>query len=279
VAQRSSPTVRRRELGALLRGYREAKGLTAAQAAEAIEANPSMISRLENAQRWPVIVYVRELCRLYDLDEPTTERLVRMARESRQEGWWQRYDLESSTATYLSLEAAATQIREFETYVFPGLLQTREYAAAVVQPARAYLRDEQITQTIDSRIARQQILAGDGAVQFHAIIAETALNQQVGGAEIMSAQIHNVLVAGERPNVTVQILEFSVGAHSGMDGPFTVMSFAEEHMGPVVYAEGPLGQIFQDNAAEVTRRLEVFTALSELAASPAVSESLLRARL
>ncbi|WP_412748540.1 helix-turn-helix domain-containing protein [Krasilnikovia sp. M28-CT-15] len=277
--QRSSPTVRRRELGALLRGYREARRLTALQAAEAIEVSPSMISRLENAQRQPVIIYVRELCRLYELDEPTTERLVRMARESREEGWWQRYDLESPTATYLSLEAAATQIRAFENYAFPGLLQTREYAEVVVQTLRGYLPDEQITQTIDSRVARQKILAGDGAVQFHAIVGETALNQQVGGAEVMAAQIRNVLVACERPNVTVQILEFSVGAHPAMDGPFTVMSFAEEHMGPVVYAEGPLGQIFQDSAAEVDRRLEVFTALSELAASPDVSQSLLRARL
>jgi hypothetical protein len=110
---------------------------------------------------------------------------VRIARESREEGWWQEYDLESPTATYLSLETAATRIRGFENYVVPGLLQTADYASAILEPLRSYLRKEKIAQTVDSRVARQQILTGDNAVQFHVIIDEAVLDHRVGGENVI----------------------------------------------------------------------------------------------
>jgi transcriptional regulator with XRE-family HTH domain len=279
VGRRTSPTVRGRELGNLLRGYREAKGLTAVEVAAALEISPSQISRLETAQRQPVILYVRALCKFYELDDQVTARLVRIARESREEGWWQEYDLESPTATYLSLETAATSIRGFENYVVPGLLQTADYASAILEPLRSYLRKEKIAQTVDSRVARQQILTGDNAVQFHVIIDEAVLDHRVGGENVMVAQLETISRCSQLPNVTVQLLPRSVGAHPGMDGPFTVLSFAEEHMDSVVYTEGPLGQIFQDSSDEVSRRLSVFSTLSTLAANPELSYSMLQKRI
>jgi len=279
MAQRSSPTVRRRELGNLLRGYREAKGLTAAEVASALEVSPSQISRLETAQRQPVIMYVRELCKFYGLDDQATARLLRMARESREEGWGQRYDLESPTATYLSLEAAAANIRDFENYVVPGLLQTRNYAAAVLEPLRSYLGKERVTQTVDSRVARQQILSGDNAVRFHAVVDEGVLYRQIGGAEVMRTQICRLIEVCHLPNVTIQILPFSIGAHPGLDGPFTVLSFTDVEMSAITYTEGQLGQIFQDSADEVSHKVGIFGTLSNLAANPELSYSILESRI
>lgn len=279
MARRSSPTVRNRELGALLKGYREARNLTAAQVAKESGLSAAVISRLENASRTSPrsgVPNVRALCNYYGLDPRTTERLVRLAREGSQPGWWQRYELESPTATYLDLETAALTIEEFELSIAPGLLQTYDYAKEVIAPSRPKFSADQLTETVESRIQRQRILTGENSLIFDAVMDETILHRVIGNQRILREQlVHIRRLAAELPNVTVRILPFSAGVNPGLDGSFSILSFAEDLLPPVVYTEGQLGQLFEDDAREVARVRQTFTDLTSAALDPEESLKLI----
>lgn len=276
--------MRNRELGALLKGYREARNLTAAQVAKDVGLSPAAISRLETASRTSPRSgppHVRALCSYYGLNAQTTERLVQLAKEGSQPGWWQRYNLESPTATYLDLESAAVSIENFEASVVPGLLQTKTYAKDVIQPTRSHFSADQLAETVESRLQRQQILTAENPLLFHAVIDEAVLFRIIGNRDIMREQLHHILqLASGLPNVTVQILPFSAGANPGLDGTFSVLSFAEVDLLPaVIYTEGQLGQIFEDDPDEVKRVRHAFSALVGLALDPERSLSLIDERI
>lgn len=283
MARRSSPTLRNRELGALLKGYREAKNLTAVQVAKDVGLSTAAISRLEKASRTSPrsgAPNVRALCSYYQLDARTTERLVQLAKEGSQPGWWQRYDLESPTATYLDLETAAVSIDNYESSVAPGLLQTYNYAREVIAPIRLHFSAEQLAETVESRIQRQRILTGETPLQFHAVLDETVLHRAVGNDEILQEQlIHIRQLATDLSSVTVQILPFAVGVNPGLDGPFAILSFGEDVLPPVIYTEGQLGQLFEDDPDEVVRVKRAFTDLVDLALNPKQSLSLIDERI
>ncbi|MDR6318060.1 helix-turn-helix domain-containing protein [Actinoplanes couchii] len=274
--------MRNRELGALLKGFREAKGLTAAQVAKDVGLSPAVISRLETASRTSPrsgAANVRALCSFYGLDAPTTERLVQLAREGSQPGWWQRFDLEEPTATYLDLETAALSIDTFESWIAPGLLQTREYASEVIQLLRSHLSAEQLTETLESRIQRGRILTGENPLIFHPVIDESVLHRSVGTRRILRDQLIHLRKAAALPNVTVQVLPFSAGINDGTNGPFSIMNFAEELMPPVVHSEGQLGQLFEDDPRVVGRVRQAFTALTAAALTPEESLNLIDERI
>lgn len=283
MTRRSSPTVRNRELGALLRRYREDRNLTAVQVARDVGLSPAAISRLETAARSSPrsgAPNVRALCSYYGLDDRTTERLVQLAKEGSQPGWWQRYDLESPTATYLDLETAAVSIDNFEMAVAPGLLQTHDYAREVIAPLRRHFTADQLAETVESRIQRQRILTGENPPRFHAIIDETIVHRIVGGSAVLREQmLHIRQLATELPHVSVQILPFSAGVNPGLDGPFSVLDFAEDLLPPVIYTEGQLGQIFEDEPAEVTRIRRAFDALAGIALDPESSLRMIDERI
>jgi transcriptional regulator with XRE-family HTH domain len=270
-------------LGLLLKGYREERNLTAAQVAKDVGLAAAVISRLENATRASPRSgppHVRALCSYYGLDSHTTERLVQMAKEGAQPGWWQRYDLESPTATYLDLESAALSIDNFEISVVPGLLQTKEYAKEVIAPMRAHFPADQLRWRVESRMQRQLVLTGESPLLFHSVFDEGVLHRVVGGRDVTREQLHHIrTVATRLPNVTVQILPFSAGATPALDGAFAVLDFAEDLLPTVVYAEGQLGQIFEDIPGEVNRIKAIFANLVGLAADPDQSLKMIDARI
>lgn len=272
MVRRNSPTVRNRELGALLKGYREARNLSATQVASDLLISPATISRLETASRasprsGPLLV--RALCGYYALDPETTARLVQMAKEGSQPGWWQRYNLEPATATYLDLESAAASIENFETTFVPGLLQTMDYAKEVIQSMRPNFSADQLDRTVESRLARQQILTGDNPLSYHAVVDEAIFHRVVGNREVMRNQLQEIRrIASELHHVTIQVLPFSAGVSPGVDGPFAVLSFPEVVLPPVVYAEGQLGQVFNHDPDVAERARLVFSGLSSRALDP-----------
>ncbi|WP_305789763.1 helix-turn-helix domain-containing protein [Symbioplanes lichenis] len=268
----SSPTARRSELGALLKRYREERGLTATEVAADVGVDVSTISRLENAQRSPKELLVRALSNRYGLDAATTEDLVRMTREGRRRGWWERYDLETSTATLVGLESAATEIAGFETTVIPGLLQTEAYAKEVIRPVRLDFSADRLAQAVESRMGRQQILSGDSALHLHIVIDEAVLHRVVGDHDVMRDQLAHLGAMAGRPNIRVQVLPFTAGASPGLDGSFSLLSFVGGgSLPPVVYTEGQLGQLFERRPEEVARCRQAFVLLTELALDPAQS--------
>jgi transcriptional regulator with XRE-family HTH domain len=269
-----SPTVRRRELGALLRAMRTEAGMTVEQVAEALLVSPSKVSRLETGQRGVSARDIRDLSDLYGVTDPALrEHLAQLAREGRGQAWWQPFDL--PYATYVGLEAEATSISDFEPGVFPGLLQLPVYARAVHEASVPSTNPSVIDQRLAARRTRQQILTrGEDAPQLWAIMDEAVLHREVGGAAVMSAQLGHVIEVSAQPNITVQILPFDAGAHPALDSTFILLGFADP-VPAVVYVEGLVGQVYLERPQDVDRYKQVFDRLRALSLSPEESIGLM----
>jgi transcriptional regulator with XRE-family HTH domain len=277
-----SPTVRRRELGALLRRLREDKNFSVKQVTEHLLCSPSKVSRIETGQRGATLRDVRDLCDLYDVtDAVERDRLMTLAREGKQQGWWQSYDLPYST--YVGLEAEAASIRDFDSAVIPGLLQTAEYARALhyeplPHPSAGDLTVDDVDQRVEERLRRQKLLfrTEPAPLELWAILDEAVLRRAIGGPSAMRAQLRQVVHMTELPNVTVQIISFSAGAHPALDSTFNILEFGGT-LNEVVYVEGLAGWIFLEKPDDINRYRQVFERLVELALTPVQSIDLIAA--
>jgi transcriptional regulator with XRE-family HTH domain len=263
----SSPTVRRRELGALLRGLRADAGLTVEQVAESLLCSPSKISRLETGQRGASPRDIRDLCDLYRVtDRGQRDHLAELASEGRAQAWWQPFDL--PYATYVGLEAEAASIRNFAPGVFHGLLQTADYTRAVHEGGMPQLAPAVIEQRIVVLRGRQAILTREDPPppQLWAIVDEAVLHRPVGGPAVMAAQLDHVMATCDLPNVTVQVIAYEAGAHPALNSTFTLLEFTGPAPG-VVHVEGLVGQLYFERPPDVQRYQEVFDRLSGFALS------------
>ena len=265
--RRGGPTVRRRRLGAELRRYREAAGLTIDVVAERMDCSASKISRLETGQTGASPRDVRDMLVLYDVGRPELEDLMDVARETRQRGWWRPYG-SILTGAYVAFEAAASTIRSYEAQCIPGLLQTEEYARCQLTAARQDLPAGELANRIRVRLDRQSLLTQDDPVHFWCVVDEAALVRPVGGPDVMRAQLEHLLAAAEMPHVKLQVLPFDVGAHAGMDGSFLLLHFPDEQDPDTVYVVMATGGVFQEKADELRRYETVFSSLQEVALPP-----------
>ena len=269
-----SPTLRRRELGALLRSRRLELGLTVEQVAERLMISPSKVSRMETGQRGATQRDVRDLCTLYGItDEAERDRLMTLAREGKQQGWWQPYAL--PYATFIGLEQAATSIKIYHSAVVPGVLQTADYTRAVHRAAIPRLADEVIEERVEERSTRQQLLTGEHSPLVDVMLDEAVLHRPVGGRSVMRDQLDQIISASDYPNVAVQILPYDIGAHPALESDFTILGF-ESKARSIVYVEGLVGQIYVERQQEVERYQEVFERLHGIALGPKDSNTLLR---
>jgi transcriptional regulator with XRE-family HTH domain len=261
-----SPTVRRRELGALLRKLRTEKGLTVEQAAEQLMFSMSKLSRMETGHGVATPRDIRDICSLYEVtDKAERERMLRLAAEGKQAGWWQSYDLPYST--YVGLEAEATAISDFQSSVVPGLLQTADYARAGHEGAMPRLSSEEIERRIEAKLTRQALLGQDDPPDFSAVLDEAVLHRMVGGPAVMSAQLGRLIEATNRPKVTIQVIPFTLGAHPGVESNFNILEMPSPTPG-VVFVEGLVGSIYLERSEELTRYRQIFERLQAIALSP-----------
>ena len=277
-----SPTVRRRELGALLRRLRKEKDLAVDQVTAYLECSASKISRIETGQRGATPRDVRDLCDLYGVtDQAERERLVGLAREGKQQGWWQSYDLPFATPMYVGLEAEAVRIKDYDSAVIPGLLQSADYLRALhddplPEPTDRELTPELVERRVEARLIRQQLLTRrhPPPLEFSAIMDEAALHRLIGGPAVMGAQLKRVVEAMQLPNVTVQVIPYSIGPHPALNSTFNILEFsgAAPHL---VYSEGLAGFIFMEREEDVERYNDVFRHLSDIALTPDQSADLM----
>jgi transcriptional regulator with XRE-family HTH domain len=262
-----SPTLRRRELGALLRALRTEQGLTVEQVAEHLLCSPSKVSRMETGHRTATPRDVRDLCALYGVSDPgERDRMMQLARESRLQGWWQSYDLQYST--YVGLEAEAISIHCFQSAVIPGLLQTPDYARAGHDVAIPRFPDAQIDHAIEAKLTRQRILTKENPPDFAAVIDESALRRVTGSSLIMAEQLDKLLQSTELPNVTLQVLPFDAGTHPALESNFNIV----ELPGPtadVVFVEGLSGSTYLERDVDLDLYRKVMARLQSLALSSA----------
>jgi transcriptional regulator with XRE-family HTH domain len=264
-----SPTVRRRELGALLRRLRAERGLTVEQAAEHLLFSASKLSRIETGSRAATLRDVRDMCDLYEVSDPAErERMSRLATEGKQRGWWQSYDLDYF-ATYVDLEQTATSLSYYHTTVVPGLLQTVDYAMSMFAGSSLPMEytPERRDQLIDVRLRRQQVLVRDAPPLLTVVLDEAVLHREVGGPKVMAAQLRRLAEASAMPNVTLRVIAFGAGAHPAMDNLFTIIEFGDS-MPSVVYVEGLMGWLYLEREHEVARYKRVFEHLNSIALTP-----------
>ncbi|HEY0934637.1 MAG TPA: helix-turn-helix transcriptional regulator, partial [Trebonia sp.] len=233
----SSPTARRRELGAALRALRNVRGLTVEQAAGELLCSPSKVSRIETGQRGATPRDIRDLCDLYGVIEAAErERLMTLAREGKQQGWWQSFELPHST--FVGLEQAAVSMKIFYSAVVPGLLQTPGYTRALHQAVVPLLEPEIIEQRLEERLIRQQlVLDRADPPQIEIVMDEAVLHRPVGGAAVTSEQLGRIAETAGRKEVTVQILPFEIGAHPALESNFIILEFGGQ-VASMVYVEG-----------------------------------------
>ncbi len=259
-----SPIVRRRELAGRLRSMRQAAGLSIEDVATRLMVSAAKVSRMETGARGVSARDVRDLCGIYGVGDEERERLLTLLRESKQPSWWQQYDLDYTT--YIGLETAATSIVDYESSFVPGLLQTEDYARAVVEAILYDAPSDLIRQRVEARMRRQELLTGDSPPKLWAIIDEAALHRSVGGPDVMRAQLEALADRAALPNVTLQVIPLEVGAHPGMDSTFVLLSL--EDVSDVCYVEGLVGNLYLESPADLARYRRAVDQLRAVALSP-----------
>jgi transcriptional regulator with XRE-family HTH domain len=269
-----SPTVRRRELGALLRKLRTEKGLTVEQAADRLMISMSKLSRMETGHGVAGARDIRDLCALYGVtDQAERDHMMKLAAEGRRQAWWQSYDL--GYATYVGLEAEAVTISAFQSSVVHGLLHTADYARAGHRGAMPLLSPDQIELQIEAKLTRQRILTRDEPARFSVVLDEAALHRLVGGRQVMAAQLAKILEVAALPNVTVQVLPYDVGAHPATESNFTILELPGPTPG-VVFVEGLIGSTYLERDDDLIRYQMIFRELESIALSPQGSRDFIR---
>ena len=264
-----SPTVRRRRLALELRRLREAARLTCDEVAEHLECSASKISRVETGRVSVSPRDVRDMLVLYGVPEDQRASLVQLARDSRQKDWWHAYSdtIAPQFAAYLGLESAAAEIRTYEVSLIPGLLQTEDYARAVIGAGMISGQHEDVSRGVALRMARQPALSRDDPPKLWAVLDEAALRRQVGGSGLMRIQLEYLREMARLPNVAIQVIPFGGGAHPAMGRPFVVLVFPERVDPEVVYLEDLTRALYLEDAEEVGQYNTVFNHLRATALS------------
>ncbi|MFJ8018782.1 helix-turn-helix domain-containing protein [Streptomyces sp. NPDC096311] len=228
---KSAPTVLQIVLGRRLAALRETAGLTAAEAAKQLRTAPTTITRMEKAEVALKFANVRALLEIYEVTKEETQEFLALLDQASESGWWQSFRdaLPSWFGVYVSLEDAATQVRVYDPQVVPGLLQTEDYARAVLQVGLPRQTVDVVERRVGLRTARQELLARSSEPPPHlwVVMEETALRRNVGNQTTMVAQLDRLLRVAELPNVTLQVCTFDGGLHPGGFGPFTVFRIPE----------------------------------------------------
>jgi len=276
------PTALRIALGAQLRRLREASQITTDEAGQAIRATHSKISRLERGRSGAKQRDVADLLSLYGVtDETEREGLLTLARQANTPGWWQQYNdiLPKWFELYVGLEKAASIIRTYEVQFVHGLLQTRDYARAVILIANAHARVEEIDRRVSLRMKRQQLLTQPDAPELWAVLDEASLRRPLGGRTVMRAQLEHLLQITDLPNVTLQVVPFDAGPHAAAGGPFTILRFPEPDLPDLVYLEQLNSALYLDQPDAVIDYVAVMDQLCVQAETGTASKDLLRALL
>ncbi len=274
----SRPTVRRRIVGAQLRRLREAAGVSRKEAADAIHSTESRISRLEQGRVGLDEDEVIGLLERYGIDDRhERDALLAVVREASRPGWLQAYSkaMPAWFRPYVDLEEAAQVIRTYEVQFIPGLLQTEEYARAVIAHGMSDPSAAEIERRVELRMRRQRILYQPHPPRLWAVIDEAALWRPIGGPEVARGQLRALHEAARRDNITVQVMPFRVGGHAGEAGAFTILRFPEPELPDIAYIEQLTGAMYLEKDDDLDHYTAAMERLCVQSASPEESMDLI----
>ncbi|MGW0711660.1 helix-turn-helix domain-containing protein [Streptomyces sp. NPDC002643] len=278
--RRAAPTVGQVVLGKRLQELREAAGLKREEAARVLRVAPATVRRMETADVALKIPYVQVLLTTYGVGERDVAEFVKLAEDANKPGWWQRFHdiLPDWFSLYVSLEGAASLIRQYEPHFVPGMLQTEDYARAVMEAGTVgQMGPEAIDRHVSLRMARQKLLTRENPPHLWVIMDETALLRPVSiHSEVMRDQMDRLLEVTEKDHVILQVAEFSNGPHPGTYAPFGLFRFAEPELPDMVYTEYLTGALYLDSRREVAMHLEVLDHMAAHAASAEETREIIR---
>jgi hypothetical protein len=234
---------------------------------------------VEGLQRGIIVRDVRRLLNLYQVsDEAQREALFEMARQARQRGWWQAYAdvMPSEYATLIGMEAEAAEIRSWQPDLVHGLLQTEDYARAVIRAGRPGDTAAEVDRRVEIRMTRQQILDRSDPPRVRVVLNEGAVRRLVGGPQVMRAQLAKLAAGRDRDTVMIQVLPFTAGEHPAMaSGPFDMLEFAEAADRGVVTLENMAGSLSLESEAELGQYEKAFEFLQAAALGPRQTRDML----
>lgn len=272
-----SPTLRQRQLAKKLRDLRNEAGLSIAEVAAELLCSPAKISRIETSQRRAALRDVRDLCRLYGVADPG--ELMDLARDAQKQAWWQETE-DVDFRPLIGLELEASAITEYETTTIPGLLQTHDYAEAVIRGYLPQIEPEVLEERVQIRMKRQEVLGRDKPpVRYWVLLDESALHRHIGGRRVMAGQLAHLADLAARSNITILVVPYTAGAHMGLDSAFMLLEFDESSgQSDIVYMDTLAGQIFLEKPKQLERFREILHQLRAVALSPDESQALIRAQ-
>ncbi|MGW7448939.1 helix-turn-helix domain-containing protein [Kitasatospora sp. NPDC054795] len=266
-----SPTVLRRRLGSELRRLRERTGRQAKSVADELGFSASKVSRIESGQTPLKESDVRAMLELYGVrDEAELRQMISLTRRSTQRGWWHDYTdtLPDWFQTYVGLEADAARVRSYESELVPGLFQTAGYAREVFRTFWSEQNNGQdIERRVKLRLQRQELIRNPEPLAVHAVLSEAAFRREVGGAQVMTKQVSHLVELAQLPNITIQVIPFSVGAHAAMGTNFRILSFSDVP-GEVAFCESVSSSLYIEKKVDIVRYETVFNQLTSLAMAP-----------
>ncbi len=264
------PTVRRRRLASLLVAFREGAGKSAEEAADRIGCHRTKINRIENARLGISLGELRDLLTFYGVEDPVqVEEMVSLAQRSREPGWVQRAGLARPTYTdFIDYEQTADYIRSYQANLVAGLLQTPDYARAVLSAAPSTLNQDEVEALVTARIKRQEVLQRAVPPRLCVIEGEAAIRLQVGGRHVMSEQLEHLLTMAEHPSIEIQVIPHRAGAHAGLAGSFVLFGFPSSSFSDVVCVEHRTGTLYMETPAETEEYTLIFDSLRSIALSP-----------
>lgn len=263
-----SPALRQRELGLRLRKVRTDRGMAAEEVAGKLLWSPEKIYGIETAARRPTPRDVRDLCALYGVAGAAADELMHLAREAReQQGWWTQYE-DLNLARLIGLEQQASSIIQYTMHYVPALLQTEEYAHAIIKAVLPGIDPKIHANRVEARIRRQRMLESEYSPRFQALIDEGVLRRRLGSAAVMARQLDKILEMARKGKAAVQIIPLDAGVYPASDSNFLFLEFSEFTRSPLVYVEGYASNHYYEEVPEVALYREAIERMGRVALSP-----------
>lgn len=271
------PTVRLRRLAATLRRLRENAGLSREDVEEQTAVNEGTLYRLETARSRPQPRTLKTLLNLYGVSDAVRTDLLDLAKNADAQGWLRAYqaELPEEYAAYINFEHEARSVHNYESLYIPGLLQTEDYARAAVSGTLPTATSQEVEYRVRARMERQERLTSEKPLEVWGIADEAAIRRQVGGSEVMRAQLAHLLNVTKQPKVTLQVIPFDVGSHPGMPGSFIYMEFMEAVDPDLVYVDTLAGDLFLETDDDLRLYSSMFNHLQAIALSPSKTMNLI----
>lgn len=270
--------VRGRRVRLELRRLREDAELSLAYVGDKVGISATKLSRMENGHRALNVDDVAALLGFYGAPRPLRQALLKLLRDATTPGWWDRGEmhLHADLQFWIELEDDAVSMRNYEPLLVPGLLQTEEYAHAVISGSGVPLPAREIADRVSARIARQRLLERRKGFRLHVLLHEAALHQRVGGPHVMREQLAHLVEAAALPTVTLQVVPSGVGPHPGLgSGAFVLLDY--QSLPSLVHLENKVSSLYLEERADVDTYTVAFNEILALAHGGAGSVELIQA--